>query len=147
MDRPTITTENEPPLTETSSVVSPFTHGTPPELCPPDALTESPDVRKCQEFVEKTCGGDLANGSPCSSLSPLEHYIQLRAQSSFLTRDELDLTLISAIMSTVIRDDYVRDGHHKNPKRRKQTRTLYMHHGNEICKNHSHFCMTLEKRD
>ena len=134
VDSPTIIMENEPPLTETSTVVSPFTPGTPPELCPPDAPTESPDVCKCQEFVEKTCGCHLANGSPCSSLFPLEHYIQLRAQSSFLTRDELDLTLIGAIMSTVIQDDYVRDGRHKNPKRRKQTRTSYMHHGNEICK-------------
>ena len=126
--------ENEPPLMEISTVVSPFTPGTPPELCSPDAPTETPDVCKCQEFVEKTCGCHLADGSPCSSLFPLEHYIQLRAQSSFLNRDELDLTLIGAIMSIVIQDDNIRDGH-KNPKRRKQTRTSYMHHGNEICKN------------
>ena len=132
VDSPTSFTENESPLI--STVASPFTPGTPPELCPLDAPTESPDVRKCQEFVEKTCGCHLTNGSPCSSLFPLEHYIQLRAQSSFLTRDELDLTLIGAIMSTVIHDDHVRDGRHKNPKRRKQTRTSYMHHGHEICK-------------
>ena len=37
-------------------------------------------------------------------------------------------------MSTVMHDDYVRDGRHKNPKRRKQTRTSYMHHGHEIYK-------------
>ena len=60
-----------------------------------------------------TCGCHLANGRPCSSLFSVEHYIQLRAQSSFLNRDELDLTLIGAIMSTVMHDDYVRDGRHK----------------------------------
>lgn len=132
VDSPTFTVENEPSLTETSTVVSPFTP--PAESCPPDTPTESPDIRKCQEFVEKTCGCHLAHGRPCSSLFLLEHYIELRAQSSFLTRDELDLTLIGAIMSTLIHDDYVRDGRHKNPKRRKQTTTSYMHHGHEICK-------------
>ena len=116
VDNPTSIMENESPLAKTSTVVSPFTPSTPPELCLLDAPTESPDVQKCQEFVEKTFGCHLANGSPCSSLFPLEHCIQLRAQSSFLTRDELDLTLIGAIMSTVIQDDYVRDGHHKNLK-------------------------------
>ena len=45
--------------------------------------------------------------------------IQLRARSSFLTRDELDLTLIGSIMCTVIWDYYIRDGSHENPKRRK----------------------------
>ena len=76
----------------------------------------------------------LAHGRPCSDLFSLEHYIQLRAQSSFLTRDEFDLTLIGSIMSTVIKDDYVRDSRHKNTKRRKQITTSYMHHGHEICK-------------
>ena len=130
MDSPTFM---EPLLTETSTVVSPFTPDTPGESCPLDAPTESPDVHNCQEFVEKTCRCHLANGRPCSSLFSVEHYIQLRAQSSFLNRDELDLTVIGAIMSTVMHDDYVRDGRH-NPKRRKQTRTSYMHHGHEICK-------------
>ena len=42
--------------------------------------------------------------SPCQwptlqySLFSVEHYIQLRAQSNFLNRDELDLTVIGAIM-------------------------------------------------
>ena len=134
VDSPTFIVENEPPLTATSTVVPPFTPDTSAESCPPDEPSESPDVHKCQEFVDRTCGCHFVNGRPCSDLFPLEHYIQLRAQSSFLTRDELDLTLIGAIMSTVIQDDYVRDGRHKNPKRRKQTRTSYMHHGHEICK-------------
>ena len=147
LDSPTFILEDEPPLTETSTVVSPFTLDVLAESCPLDALAESPDVHKCQEFVENTCGCHLAHGRPCSSLFTLEHYIQLRAQSSFLTRDELDLTLIGAIMCTVIQDEYVRDGCHKNPKRRKQTTTSYMHHGHEICKKHLHFCMALVKID
>ena len=131
MDSPT---SMEPLLTETSTVVSRFTPDAPAESCPLDAPTESPDVHNCQEFVEKTCGCHLANGRPYSSLLSVEHSIQLRAQSSFLNRDELDFTLIGAIMSTVMHDDHVRDGRH-NPKRRKQTRTSYMHHGHEICKD------------
>ena len=137
----------EPLLTETCTVVSPFTPDAPAESCPLNAPTESPDLHKCQEFVEKTCCCHLANGRPCSSLFSVEHYIQLRAQSSFLNRDESDLTVIGAIMSTVMHDDYVRDGRHKNPKRRKQTRTLYMHHGHEICKKQLPFCMALVKID
>ena len=121
------------PFLETSTIVSPFTPGTPAESSPPDTSDESPEIRKCQEFVKNTCGCHLAHGRPCSDLFSLEHYIQLRAESNFLTR-ELDLTLIGSIMSTMIKDDYVRDGRHKNPKRRKQITTSYMHHGHEICK-------------
>ena len=105
MDGPTSVVKNEHPLTETSTVVSPFTPGAPVELSPPDTSDESPDIRKCQEFVKNTCDCHLAHGRPCSDLFSLEHYIQLRAQSNFLTRDELDLTLIGSIMSTVINDN------------------------------------------
>ena len=129
MDGPTSVVENEPLVTEISTIVSPFTPGAPAESSPPDTSTESPDMHKCQEFVKNTCGCHLAHGRPCSDL--FSHYIQLRAQSSFLTRNELDLTLICSIMSTVIQDDYVRDGRHKNPKRRKQTTTSYLHHGHD----------------
>ena len=56
----------KPLLTETSTVVSTFTPDAPADSCPLDAPTESPDIHKCQEFVEKTCGCHLANGRPCS---------------------------------------------------------------------------------
>ena len=125
VEDPSSNVENELPLTETCTAVSSF---------PPDTPSESPDVLECKKFVEKTCGCHLANGGPCSSLFPLEHYIQLRAQSSFLTRDELDLTLIGSIMCTIIQDEHVRDGRHKPSKRRKQTSMSYMHHAHEICK-------------
>ena len=48
-------------------------------------------------------------------------------------------------MSTVIQDDYVRDGRHKNLIRRKQTTTSYIHHGHEMQK-HLHFCMALVRQ-
>ena len=48
-------------------------------------------LRLCTNFTETTCGCKKANGKPCSSLFPLDHYLDLRAQSSFLTHDELDL--------------------------------------------------------
>ena len=137
----------EPPLTDTT--VSSFTSGTPADSStPPSTSDESPDIPKCREFVRNTCGCLLAHGKPCSDLFSLEHYIQLRAQSSFLTRDELDLTLIGSIMSTVIQDKYIRDGRHKHPKRRKQVKTSFMHHGHEICKKKLlHFCMPLVRTD
>lgn len=117
---------NEPQtLTETHSDTS---------SCAPDRPSESSDVRECEKFVQQTCGCHLAKGAPCSSLFSVEHYIQLRAQSSFLTRDELDLTLLGSIMSTVVHGEYVRDGRHKPNKRRKKTTMLYMHHAHEICK-------------
>ena len=73
-----------------------------------------------------TCGCNLAHGMPSSDHFTLEHYIQLKV---FL----LDLTLIGAVMSTVIQDDWVRDGCHKNPKRRKQNTTaLHMRHSHKI---------------
>ena len=147
VDGPTSVVENEPLLTEISTIVSPFTPGTPAESSPPDTSAESPDMHKCQEFVKNTCGCHLAHGRPCSDLFSLEHYIQLRAQSSFLTRDELDLTLIGSIMSTVIQDDYVRDGRHKNTKRRKQTTTSYMPMVMRYVKKHLHFCMALVRTD
>ena len=64
--------ENEYSLTETSTVVSPFTPGAPAESSPPDTSDESPDISKCQEFVKNTCGCHLAHGRPCSDLFSLE---------------------------------------------------------------------------
>ena len=51
----------------------------------------------CTAFVQKTCGCGKANGKPCSTLFPVEHYIQHRAQASLLTRQELDLVLLGSL--------------------------------------------------
>ena len=41
----------------------------------------------------------------CSGLFSFDHYIEPRAQASFLTHDELDLTLMGSTMSTLLTDD------------------------------------------
>ena len=60
----------------------------------PEELSSTPDVIECERFYLRTCGCDKNQGNPCSKQFPLEHYIEQRAQCSFLTNDELDLVLI-----------------------------------------------------
>ena len=94
----------------------------------------------CRKFKEQTCGCHKVPGKQhCSNLFLVDHYLELRAQSSFMTRDELDLVLMGSIMCTVLRDDCVRDGRHKPAKRRKLTTMMYMHEGHEVCKKT--FCL------
>ena len=101
---------------------------------PPPGV-ESLEEDTCRKFKQQTCGCHKVPGKKhCSDLFPVEHYLELRAQSSLLTRDELDLALMGSIMCTVIRDDCVRDGRHKPVKRRKLTTMMYMHEGHEVCK-------------
>ena len=116
--QPSSIPEHQPTSTASSSVTVPL---------------QATELRLCTNFTETTCGCKKANGKPCSSLFPLDHYIDLRAQSSFLTHDELDLALLGCIMSTVITDEYVRDGRHKPAKRRRIT-TTFTHHAHEVCK-------------
>ena len=76
----------------------------------------------CRKFKQQICGYRKVPGKQhCSDLFPTDHYLELWAQSSFLTRDELDLVLMGSIMCTVFRDDCVRDGRHKPVKGRKLT--------------------------
>lgn len=99
----------------------------------PTSLTVEEDL--CKKFAELTCGCRKApSNSPCSNLFSVDHYTELRAQSSFLTKDELDLALMGSIMCTVVKDDWVRDGRHKPTKRRKLTTMIYMHETHEVCK-------------
>ena len=107
-------------------------HETPPN--PPSGI-ESLKEDTCRQFKQQTCGCHKVPGRKhCSDQFPVEHYLELRAQSSFLTRAELDLALMGSIMCTVFRDDCVRDGQHKPVKRRKLTTMMYMHEGHEVCK-------------
>ena len=101
------------------------------ELC---TIQATNDEEVCNEFLRHTCGCKKAAGSPCSSLFPLEHYVTLRAQSALLTRNELDMVLLGSIMSTTLDDSHsVKDGRHKDAKRRK-TSSNFMHHGHNVCK-------------
>lgn len=105
----------------------------PPTSSGPDIPHQPTEVQLCKNFIEATCGCKKAKGKPCSSLFPLDHYVDLRAQSSFLSHDELDLALLGCIMCTVITDDYVRDGRHK-PVKRRRTSISFIHHSHDICK-------------
>lgn len=104
-----------------------------PSSMPGDIHYDPTELRLCQDFIKTTCGCKKAKGKPCSSLFSLDHYIDLRAQSSFLTHDELDLTLLGCIMCTVITDEHVRDGRHK-PVKRRRTSISFIHHSHEVCK-------------
>ena len=80
-------------------------HKAPPN--PPSGV-ESLEEDTCRKFKQQTCGCHMVPGKKhCNDLFPVEHYLKLRAQSSFLMRDELDLALMGSIMSSVVRDDYV----------------------------------------
>ena len=104
-----------------------------------DGSTHTPskalsDEELCTAFVQKTCGCTKANGKPCSTLFPVEHYIQHRAQASLLTRQELDLVLLGSIMTTVLDRDSIVDGRHIPAKRRKLS-SCHMHRGYSVCKS------------
>ena len=88
----------------------------------------------CRDFLRRTCGCKKAGGEPCSSLFSVEHYITLRAQSALLSRTELDMVLLGSLMSTTLDDSHtIKDGRHKDAKRRKMS-SNFMHHGHNVCK-------------
>ena len=43
----------------------------------------------------------MADGKPCSGLFSLEQYMESRAHTSFLARDQLDLVLMGSLISKV----------------------------------------------
>ena len=96
--------------------------------------TSTPDVIVCEQFYESTCGCDKDHGKPCSKMFTVEHFIEFRAQCSFLTKDELDLALMGFISSALLNTDVVRDGRHQNPAKRRRITMKYQHHGLEVCK-------------
>ena len=79
----------------------------------------------CRDFLRRTCGCKKAGGNPCSSLFSVDHYITLRAQSTLLSRNELDMVLLGSLMSTTLDDSHtIKDGRHKDAKRRKMSSNL-----------------------
>ena len=73
-------------------------------------------------------------GTPCSSQFPVEHYIEARAQASFLTHDKLDLVLLGYIESAALLTSTIIDGRHANTAERNRVTTKYKHHGLNVCK-------------
>ena len=94
------------------------------------------DKKLCAEFVAHTCGCKKADGrKPCSSLFPVQHYVDVRGQAAFLTHNELDMVLLGSVMSTVLDSNHaVGDHSHKSTKWRRIC-SNYMHNGYNICKN------------
>lgn len=74
-----------------------------------------------------------ANGKPCSTLFPVDHFINHRAQASLLTTKELDMVLLGSIMTTVLDHDAV-DGRYK-PAKICKVLSCYMHNGYKVCKS------------
>ena len=58
----------------------------------------------------------MADGKPCHSLFASEYYIDISAQASFLTRQQLDIVLLGSVMSTTAVDKDVVCGRHKPTK-------------------------------
>ena len=85
-----------------------------------------------QHLYKKTCGCTKANGKPCSTLLSTEHYIDHRAQTSVLNRQQLDLVLLGSIMTTVLDSDSIVNGRHK-PANQRKVSSSHMHNGYNVC--------------
>ena len=110
--------------------------------CTTDTLV-SPDTELCQ-FLNDTCACMKNGGKVCSGLFSLDHYIELQAQASLLTRNELDLTLMGSMMSTLLMDDVAWSRH--KPTKRSRFCQQYMHHGHTICKTMFMFLYGIGKK-
>jgi len=83
------------------------------------------DYDLCTKFFECTCSCKKNKGKPCSSLFPLEHYVDMHAQAAAMTNQELNLVLLGLIMTTIHdHDETVVRGRHK-PAKRKSFIILY----------------------
>ena len=109
-----------------------------------DTTTVSTDVELCHKFLRNTCGCKKNGGKACSGLFSLDHYIALRAQASFLTRDELDLTLMGSMMSTLMTEEVAWSRH--KPTKRSRLRQQYMHNGHTICRTTFMFLYGIGKK-
>ena len=118
--------------TSTSASISTTTDGTSIELQPTDEI--SSEEQKCREFIQRTCSCRLNNRSPRSRLVPLQKYVCHRSEAAALTRDQLDLVLIGAVMSLVNTDDQAFDHSHKS-KTRQRIYSQYLFGGQHVCRN------------
>ena len=91
------------------------------------------DYDICVEFYERTCQCKKADGKPCSSLFPLEHYVDTYAWPSII--DDSPGAGFRLLMTTLHdHDTTVAHGKHKPAKRRKIT-FHFMHKGYHVCIN------------
>ena len=110
----------------------------------PWQVEQRAEIEQCSNFAVKTCGCKMADGKPCSSLFAPEYYIDIRAQASLLTRQQLDLALLGSVISTTAVDKDVVCGRHR-PTKSQPLSTGYMHRGYQLCKNTYNFLYGLGK--
>ena len=96
-------------------------------------LLEQRELSRCWEFARITCGCTKAKGKPCSTLFNEEHYADLRAQASFLTREQLDLVILGLIMATVNTEEFRPSYTRHKPAKRQRKVTTYKHHSHHLC--------------
>ena len=134
----------KPPLHQSAVLQSSncFHHGFSTELLPQLAtnvnehhweLEQATELNECSKFVVDTYGCKRVNGKPYSTLFTEEYYIAFRDQATFFIHDQLDLVLLSSVMSTVSDGDAVA-GKYKSAKHRCMALT-YMHKDHHLCRN------------
>ncbi|XP_065901333.1 uncharacterized protein [Dysidea avara] len=104
----------------------------PPPATGSSTLVDEREGLLCEEFVVNTCGCKKTDGRPCSSQFTTEHLIEMRAQASLMTHDELDMVILGSLMTTLNRSENIIDGRHK-AKRRQRNYSDYMHNRVPVC--------------
>ena len=82
--------------------------------------------------------------SPCSNLIPLEKYVCRRSETASLTRDQLDLVLIGAVMSVLNSDNESEDKSHKS-KQQEKIYSSYLFGGQRVCRRTYQFLLGVRK--
>ncbi len=87
------------------------------------------EERSIEEFALKSCGCKFGlEGTPCSKAISSDHYKNVRVQMSELTHDQLDLVVMSQLMTTTENSSFT----HRN-KQRQRTYSFFYHSGQRIC--------------
>jgi len=102
-------------------------HATPPPAS--SILVDAKEFDLCRNF---TCGCKKIGGRPCSTQFTVDHFIEMRAQASLLSNDELDMVLLGSIMAMLNRSENIVDGRHK-PKKRQRDYSDYTHNCLSVC--------------
>ena len=99
-----------------------------------EGMTVTPDIPMCTLFYTNTCRCDKVQGNPCSTLFTLDYIIEMHAQCSLLSHDELDLVPMGFISSAMLDSDDISDGRHQKSAKRRRITISFKHHGHNVCK-------------
>lgn len=101
---------------------------------PPDFAANAGKVdKKCQ--LQFTCNCKYNAGQPCSLLLTPVELLDLRATHQSLTRDELDLTILSQIQAGIHDGMTTQRPKQKEQTERRKVRVDYYHKGHKICRD------------